>query len=76
MLISLQVAAALLQHCNTERQPSAEVHFYDACHFALETYPQEIATAIQDFLGRQMARQASAKDYAECTRSGRGFRAG
>jgi len=41
--------------------PNAEVHFYDTGHFALETHAQEIATAIQDFLGRKLARQASAK---------------
>jgi pimeloyl-ACP methyl ester carboxylesterase len=42
--------------------PNAEVHFYDTGHFALETHAQEIATAIQDFLGRKLARQASAKN--------------
>ncbi len=41
--------------------PSAEVHFYDTGHFALETHAEEIASAIQDFLGRKLARQASAK---------------
>jgi pimeloyl-ACP methyl ester carboxylesterase len=39
--------------------PSAEVHFYDAGHFALETHAQEIASAIRDFLGRKLTRQAS-----------------
>ena len=42
--------------------PSAEVHFYDTSHFALETHAGEIASAIQDFLGRKLARQASAKN--------------
>ena len=41
--------------------PSAEVRFYDTGHFALETHAEEIANAIQDFLGRKLARQASAK---------------
>ena len=39
--------------------PNAEVHFYDAGHFALETHAQEIANAIRDFLGRKLAAQAS-----------------
>jgi pimeloyl-ACP methyl ester carboxylesterase len=40
--------------------PSAEVHFLDTGHFALETHAQEIANAIRDFLGRILGRQASA----------------
>ncbi|HEY6444095.1 MAG TPA: alpha/beta hydrolase [Candidatus Acidoferrales bacterium] len=40
--------------------PSAEVHFYDTGHFALETHHQEIAAAIRDFLERKLARQAGA----------------
>lgn len=40
--------------------PSAEVHFYDTGHFALETHAQEIASAIRDFLGRKLSRQVSA----------------
>jgi pimeloyl-ACP methyl ester carboxylesterase len=39
--------------------PSAEVHFYDTGHFALETHSEEIASAIHDFLGRKLSRQAS-----------------
>jgi pimeloyl-ACP methyl ester carboxylesterase len=35
--------------------PNAEVHFYDTGHFALETHHREIAGAILDFLGRQLA---------------------
>jgi pimeloyl-ACP methyl ester carboxylesterase len=42
--------------------PNAEVHFYDTGHFALETHAQEIASAIEDFLGRKLAQQASAKN--------------
>ena len=42
--------------------PSAEVHFYDTGHFALETHAEKIARTIQDFLGRKLARQASAKN--------------
>jgi len=42
--------------------PNAEVHFYDTGHFALESHAQEIATAIQDFLGNRLARQASTKN--------------
>lgn len=40
--------------------PSAEVHFYDAGHFALETHAHEIASTIREFLGRKLPRQASA----------------
>jgi pimeloyl-ACP methyl ester carboxylesterase len=35
--------------------PSAEVHFYDTGHFALETHVREIANAIREFLGRKLA---------------------
>jgi len=41
--------------------PDAEVHSYDTGHFALETHDTEIASAIKDFLGRKLARQASAR---------------
>ena len=34
--------------------PSAEVHFFETGHFALETHAQEIANAIRDFLGRKL----------------------
>jgi len=34
--------------------PSAEVHFFETGHFALETHTQEIADAIRDFLGRKL----------------------
>jgi pimeloyl-ACP methyl ester carboxylesterase len=40
--------------------PSAEVHFYETGHFALETHHQEIAAAIREFLGRKLTTQASA----------------
>jgi pimeloyl-ACP methyl ester carboxylesterase len=40
--------------------PDAEVNFYDAGHFALETHAQEIASTILDFLGRKLPRAASA----------------
>jgi pimeloyl-ACP methyl ester carboxylesterase len=40
--------------------PSAEVHFYDAGHFALETHAAEIASAIRDFLGRKLTSHATA----------------
>lgn len=40
--------------------PVAEVHFYDAGHFALETHVPEIASAIRDFLSRNLIRQPSA----------------
>jgi pimeloyl-ACP methyl ester carboxylesterase len=40
--------------------PSAEVHFYDTGHFALETHHHEIAGAIRDFLGRKLASKATA----------------
>ena len=39
--------------------PNAEVRFYDAGHFALETHAEEIAGAIRDFLSRKLT-QASA----------------
>ena len=42
------------------RQPSAEVHFYDTGHFALETHAQEIAIVIREFLGRKLEPRASA----------------
>ena len=32
--------------------PDAEIHFYDAGHFALETHGAEIGAAIREFLGR------------------------
>jgi len=40
--------------------PSAEVHFYDTGHFALETHALEIAGAIRDFLARKLSRSVSA----------------
>ena len=39
--------------------PSAEVHFFDTGHFALETHAQEIALAIRDFLGRKLTKIAA-----------------
>lgn len=36
--------------------PSAEVHFFDTGHFALETHVDEIGPVIQDFLDRNVAR--------------------
>jgi pimeloyl-ACP methyl ester carboxylesterase len=40
--------------------PSAEVHFFDTGHFALETHVAEIAAAIRDFVGRKVTSRASA----------------
>jgi pimeloyl-ACP methyl ester carboxylesterase len=40
--------------------PSAEVHFYETGHFALETHVAEIAAAIRDFLARKLTSRASA----------------
>ena len=40
--------------------PHAEVRFYDTGHFALETHAAEIASAIDDFLGRVLASRTSA----------------
>jgi pimeloyl-ACP methyl ester carboxylesterase len=34
--------------------PTAEVHFFETGHFALETHAQEFAKAIRDFLGRKL----------------------
>ena len=38
---------------------TAEVHFYDTGHFALETHHREIAEAIRDFLSRQLVSKAA-----------------
>lgn len=40
--------------------PTAEVHFYDAGHFALETHVEHIAGAIREFLSRKLKTQPSA----------------
>src|SRR5882724_11855797 len=40
--------------------PTAEVHFFDTGHFALETHAQEIGPAINDFLARKLTRKTSA----------------
>ena len=40
--------------------PNAEVRFYDAGHFALETHAQEIAGAIRDFLSRKLTQATAA----------------
>jgi pimeloyl-ACP methyl ester carboxylesterase len=40
--------------------PTAEVRFYDTGHFALETHASEIASAIDEFLGRRLNRKVSA----------------
>ena len=34
--------------------PNADIHFYDTCHFALETHAPEIAAAIRSFLARRV----------------------
>jgi len=39
--------------------PDAEVHFFDTGHFALETHAHEIAGAIREFLGRNLATKAT-----------------
>ena len=39
--------------------PSAEVHFFDTGHFALETHHREIGEAIREFLGRKLASKAT-----------------
>jgi pimeloyl-ACP methyl ester carboxylesterase len=39
--------------------PNAEVRFYDTGHFALETHAAEIASAIRDFLSRELTSRAS-----------------
>lgn len=52
----LAAGAEAFKHDN----PAAEVHFYDAGHFALETHDEEIANAIRDFLRRQLSAEASA----------------
>jgi len=40
--------------------PNAEVRFYDTGHFALETHHAEIASAIQEFLGRAVTTRVEA----------------
>ena len=40
--------------------PTAEVHFYDTGHFALETHYPEIAGAIRDFLDRKLTTHGKA----------------
>jgi pimeloyl-ACP methyl ester carboxylesterase len=35
--------------------PSAEIHFYDTGHFALETHAREIAAAIAAFIGKNVS---------------------
>jgi pimeloyl-ACP methyl ester carboxylesterase len=40
--------------------PTAEERFYDTGHFALETHASEIASAIDEFLGRRLNRKVSA----------------
>jgi pimeloyl-ACP methyl ester carboxylesterase len=40
--------------------PTAEVHFYDAGHFALETHAEQIAGTIRDFLSRKLKTLTSA----------------
>lgn len=40
--------------------PNAEVRFFDAGHFALETHAQEIAAAIESFLDKAAAQVAAA----------------
>jgi pimeloyl-ACP methyl ester carboxylesterase len=40
--------------------PNAEVHFYNAGHFALETHHREIADTIREFLNRKLATQSNA----------------
>lgn len=40
--------------------PTAEVHFYDAGHFALETHFEQIAGSIYEFLSRKLKTQTSA----------------
>lgn len=39
--------------------PSAEVHFFDTGHFALETHYEEITKIIREFLGRNLRRELS-----------------
>jgi pimeloyl-ACP methyl ester carboxylesterase len=39
--------------------PTAEVHFYDTGHFALETHHQEIGNTILDFLARTVKSRAT-----------------
>lgn len=41
--------------------PDAEVHLFDAGHFALETSGEEIAAAIRDFLGRKLQTKSAAR---------------
>jgi pimeloyl-ACP methyl ester carboxylesterase len=40
--------------------PTAEIHFYDTGHFALETHYWEMADTIREFLNRKLTTQVSA----------------
>jgi pimeloyl-ACP methyl ester carboxylesterase len=40
--------------------PDAEIQFLDTGHFAIETHPAQIASAIRDFLGRTLKPKAEA----------------
>ena len=40
--------------------PNAEVHFFDTGHFALETHPREIGSAILEFLNKTLSKQSNA----------------
>jgi pimeloyl-ACP methyl ester carboxylesterase len=44
----------------TRDNPNAEVRFYDAGHFALETHCGEIAGTIREFYNRRLASKAGA----------------
>jgi pimeloyl-ACP methyl ester carboxylesterase len=46
--------------------PSAEVHFYDTGHFALETHHPEIAATIRDFLGRKLTHRLGPVNESNC----------
>jgi pimeloyl-ACP methyl ester carboxylesterase len=46
--------------------PSAEVHFYDTGHFALETHHPEIAATIRDFFGRKLTHRLGPVNESNC----------
>jgi pimeloyl-ACP methyl ester carboxylesterase len=49
--------------------PSAEVHFYDTGHFALETHHREIADTIREFLDRTLRRRPAPREDDSRTQS-------
>jgi hypothetical protein len=56
--------------------PDADVRFVDTGHFALETHAEEIATAIAEFLTRQVSQHAASRSHLPAAGNRSGFRGG